>query len=260
MIKQIIILLCFLLSVTIQSEVTVRITNGEWSPFFSKDLKHGGVTSHIAEKAFALEGINVEYGWFPWKRALVYARTGAWDAAIGWAKTEEREKDLMFSDSILQGKIVFFHLKERVLNWETLDDLKGLTIGAIIGFTYSEEFIEAESQDRITVVRATSGLQNLKMLLSGRVDIFICNLDVGYNILTNNFTDIEIDKIIYNTKPFLINELRLGFSNKLEKNKRLLELFNRGLKKMKESGEFYQYYEASRKGLYKLDEQEKGSR
>ncbi len=62
-------------------------TFGEWPPFFSNDLKHGGVTSHVASEAFALEGIKVEYGWFPWNRALHLAQTGDWDAAIGWIST-----------------------------------------------------------------------------------------------------------------------------------------------------------------------------
>ncbi len=74
-------------STSIWAEETIRITNGEWPPSFSKDLKHGGVTSHVVPEAFALEGIKVEYGWFPWKRGLIMAKEGKWDAAIGWRKT-----------------------------------------------------------------------------------------------------------------------------------------------------------------------------
>ncbi len=43
------------------TEETIRLTNGEWIPFLSEDLKHYGVISRIVKEAFALEGMKVEY-------------------------------------------------------------------------------------------------------------------------------------------------------------------------------------------------------
>jgi len=47
----------------------IRLTTGEFVPFTSKSLKYNGVISRIVTEAFALEGGEVEYGWYPWKRA-----------------------------------------------------------------------------------------------------------------------------------------------------------------------------------------------
>ena len=49
---------------------TITITNGEWDPLFSKNLKHYGVTSHIVTEAFALEGYKVKYSFYPWTGAV----------------------------------------------------------------------------------------------------------------------------------------------------------------------------------------------
>jgi len=44
---------------------TIRLANGEWVPYQSKSLKHCGAVSRIVTKAFASEGITVEYEYFP---------------------------------------------------------------------------------------------------------------------------------------------------------------------------------------------------
>ena len=248
-----ILLILLIIPSLLYSQETVRITNGEWPPFFSEELKHGGVTSHIVSEAFALEGINVRYGWFPWARALANAKTGDWDASIGWGKTPESEKDFILSDPILEGKIVFFHLKDYSLDWETLDDLKGIKIGAVIGYNYSVEFIEAERAGEITVERIGSEEQNFRKLLSGRIDVFVSNVDVGYAVLNKHFSDEEHDRITYHSTPYKINELHLLFSRKNKKSYRLLASFNRGLQELKNQGLYDQFYESSRKGEYELN-------
>ncbi len=50
-----------------QTSKTIRLTNG-WQPYLSKDVPHHGFASHIVTEAFALVGVEVEYGFFPWKR------------------------------------------------------------------------------------------------------------------------------------------------------------------------------------------------
>ncbi len=39
------------------AEETIRLTNGEWPPYLSKNLKYYGISSRIVTEAFALEGL-----------------------------------------------------------------------------------------------------------------------------------------------------------------------------------------------------------
>jgi len=64
---------------------TIRLTNGEWQPFLSKDAPHHGFASHIVTAAFALVGVEVEYGFFPWKRSFKLAKEGTWDGSVVWS-------------------------------------------------------------------------------------------------------------------------------------------------------------------------------
>ncbi len=54
--------------INVRAAETIRLTNGEWQPYLSKDAPHHGFASHIVTEAFALVGVEVEYGFFPWKR------------------------------------------------------------------------------------------------------------------------------------------------------------------------------------------------
>ncbi|MBF0233705.1 MAG: hypothetical protein HQK65_11810 [Desulfamplus sp.] len=60
----------------------IRLTNGEWPPYLHKELKYYGVASRIVTEAFALEGITVEYDFFPWGRAYEYAKSGEWNGSL----------------------------------------------------------------------------------------------------------------------------------------------------------------------------------
>ncbi len=66
-----------------QTSETIRLTNGEWQPNLSKDTPHYGFASHIVTEAFALVGVEVEYGFFPWKRSYKIAKEGTWGGTAG---------------------------------------------------------------------------------------------------------------------------------------------------------------------------------
>lgn len=53
---------------------TITLTNGEWAPYLSESFKYGGFLSRVCSEAFALEGVDVEYEYLPWKRAYESAR------------------------------------------------------------------------------------------------------------------------------------------------------------------------------------------
>lgn len=228
------------------AEETVRITNGEWPPYLSKDLKGYGIASRIVTEAFALEGIKVEYGFFPWKRAFYLAEKGEWDGAAVWLRSPERERDFYLSDPIVKSSYVFFHLKSFGFNWKNIDDLRGLKIGATIGYDYGEKFEKAEKDGIINVVRVPSDEQNLMKLLHGRIDIFPLDMEVGYTMLYKMYKPETISMITNHSLPLRADPLHLLLTKKNGKNAKLMELFNKGLKKLGEKGEIDKFFEEAR--------------
>ncbi len=244
------ILFCFSLSTYCFAQDTVRLTNGEWPPFMSENLKHFGVASHIVTEAFASEGIRTEYGFYPWKRSYMLAEKGKWDGSVVWSRSPERDEDFYFSDPVIISKEVFFFLKEKKFDWNNMEDLKNITVGASLGYFYGEDFKKAEEAGIIKVDRTTKDIHNLKKLLAGRIGVFVVNLYVGYDLLRKNFSDEERERITYHPKAVREASWHLILSKKEEKNRMLMEIFNRGLTKLKESGKKDKCLEDALSGKY----------
>ena len=245
-----IIALIHLLSHTAVGE-TLRLTNGEWPPYLSKELKHYGVASHIVESAFKNVGISVKYGFFPWKRSFILAQRGKWDGSVIWSITKERKKNFYFSQPVAHDVNVFFYMKSKPFEWKKYSDLKGLIIGGTLSYYYGKEFTKNEKDGNIYVERSVKDETGFKKLLNRRIDLFVCNLDVGYHLI-NNMYPIETASLITNhAKPIVEAPLSLILSKKIDKNKRLIKLFNKGLQQLKDSGNYDAYYDSSRRGKYK---------
>ena len=108
-----IVALCVILAFHVasaQTSKTIRLTNGEWQPFLSEHVPHYGFASHIITEAFALVGVEVEYGFFPWKRSMKLARDGTWDGTAVWFDTEERRENMFLTDPVVSSAMAFFHL------------------------------------------------------------------------------------------------------------------------------------------------------
>jgi len=252
---KILLLLTFFsfLSTSLTANDTIRISNGEWPPFLSKDLKKYGVTSHVVQEAFALENIEVTYEWYPWKRALHLAGIGELNASIGWSKTKDREKDFLFSDVILNGDVVFFHLKEQKFDWNDFNDLKNIRVGSILDYKYDNKIAEIKQIKNTDIFEVIDEKKLFQMLLKGRFHAVIINLDVGYGILNKYFSAKEMAEITYHKKVFHNEKSRLLFSKKIKDNKVLMEKFNKGLQRLKSNGKFEEYYKNSRNGEYEIN-------
>jgi polar amino acid transport system substrate-binding protein len=233
------------------AQETIRLTTAEFAPFTSQSLKYNGVINRVISEAFALEGVKVEYSWFPWKRAYREANEGGWDGSSYWYKTPEREKDFLFSDVVTNSTYAFFHIKGSSFDWNTLEDLQGMPIGGTIGYFYKELFEPMEKEGKLDVQWVPKDEHNLKKLLKQRIKIFPSNIDVAFDLLQIHFTPQEIKKFSYHPKPLRQSPAYLILSKKVKGNQRMLELFNKGLKRLKDSGKYQQYFEESRRGEYK---------
>ncbi len=248
------LIILLLFSFNVHASETVRITNGEWPPWLSKDLVHSGVVSHIVTEAFALEGVKVEYGFFPWARGKLLAEKGKWDAAVAWNFNAEREKKFVYSDAVIEGGYVFFHLKSFKFDWNTFEDLEGITIGATTEYNYGQAFSDAEKGGMLKIKRLPSDKQNYLKLLKNRINLFPMVADIGYDIIAKNFTPEEVETITHHPKLLDSNTYHVIFSRQIdEKRVNFLKTsFNKGLKRLVKSGKYDQFIEESRSGMYKL--------
>lgn len=228
----------------------IKISTGDWPPFISENMQYHGIAARIITESFELQNIKVEYSWFPWQRTYNNVRYGNWDASAIWAVTEERSQHLLFSDPVIKNITVLFFNKDKLVEWKSFEDLSGLIIGATNSYFYGEEFQQAEASGLITVERTSIESSNFKKLKAGRIDAVIAEVDTGYDIMHRIFEPEIIESIVASPKVVASFTNHLVISKKLDDGEGLLSSFNKGLKKLTESGKVEQYLMESRSGLY----------
>lgn len=218
----------------------IRLTNGEWPPYFSQELEEGGLGSQIVKEAFALADVEVEYGFFPWKRAYVLAETGEWNGSVLYGWSEEREQIFYFSDAVFEAREVFFHRKERKFNWSTMSDLANMRVGANVGYFYGPEFHKAAEDGLFDLDMTVAAKANFGKLLNGRIDLYVDDEVVGLHELRSNFPPEEAAEITTHPTPVWVTPLYLLMSRKDLANAERIRKFNLGLRRLRQNGRFYE--------------------
>jgi polar amino acid transport system substrate-binding protein len=245
-------IIIFLLSVSssVFAGEEIKITIGEWSPFISEELPHYGIVPHLISDIFNEAGVKVEYGFFPWARSSYLVKVGEWHASAIWGITEERKKHFNFSDVVYTGETVLFYHKDHPIVWTgNLEDLKGLRIGLILGAAKSNILKEAEKKGFITYDIGGDEVMTFLKLLEKRFHAIDKNKAVGLHAIQTRLSSEQRTKIGY-TKPHELWDYHLIFSKKLKENEKFLEIFNKGLYKMKKNGRFDEMWKAFYRGEY----------
>jgi polar amino acid transport system substrate-binding protein len=240
----------------VRDKNTIYIATEEYPPYTSENMKHNGIDCHVVREAFALEGIKVIYEFYPGSRSYMLAENGHVDGTVPWARRKGREDIFYFSDPVIESDTEQLHyLKGFEFKWNSIkrdyNDLKGLRIGAIISHNYDEKFQAAEKSGIITVERVASLKQNFEMLLKGHIDLLICQNRVGNHVLKTHFTKEQIELIgkkAENSDPVDYDYLLL--SKKKDTSIYFRDAFNKGMKKLRESGKYSELMKDLRDGKY----------
>lgn len=231
----------------------VHLTNGEWSPYLGQNLPHHGVASRIVEEAFALEGIQVQWEFYPWARALRHAERGKSDGSAVWLRSPEREQAFFFSDPVVESGYYLFHRKDVPFSWQTVDDLRELRIGGAIDYDYGQAFQQAENEGSLKVKRLSSEEQGLRMLLADRLDLFPIDKVVAFDLLYSRFSAQERKQLSFHPKPLRSDSMHLLLSKQVPGNAQRMQRFNDGLRKLRDSGKVSQWLLEIQRPLSSID-------
>ncbi|WDE07683.1 transporter substrate-binding domain-containing protein [Thalassomonas viridans] len=229
-------------AVNTEAQETIRITTGEFPPYYSEHEPNYGESLHIVTQAFAQMNIKVEYGFFPWSRSYELVKQNDWDASCCWSRTPEREVYFNYSEVIRSSNIMFFHLRKFPFDWQSYEDLSGIRIGTTIRYFYGREFEAADKAGKLLVEHASSDEINFRKLLGGRIQIFPIGQKAGYHLLSKSFLPEKVDSVTHHAKALVRYQLRLMVAKTNKKSRYFIDKFNEGLKRLKASGEYEQYF------------------
>ena len=135
-----------------------------------------------------------------------------------------REEYVYFSDPVSYLYSVLWKRKDRDISWSTYEDLSGLVIGAAGGYHYGAGFQEAADAGIFTIEiqsHTNPDLLNFKKAKARRIDMFICEINVGRNILKKNHPEFEmldyVETGVGTRRPFSLAVSKKYFKGKIPK-------------------------------------------
>lgn len=228
-----------LLGATASAETSrVRIAVGEWPPYFSEEADGYGTYAQVVTRAFGLAGIEVDYGFFPWKRAFLETQEGRWPVSAGWGKTPEREPYFHFCDPVLVQREQFFYSTDRPVAAEDWQDLAGLSLGVIEGAALGEDLDRLVADGRLTVFHQSTLEDLFEMLSVGHVDLVMGNENAALEAISSAVPDAETARFRALEALDVQWDYRVIVSRMLEDGAQLCARFNKGLNALRESGDY----------------------
>lgn len=194
--KGLILLICLLATVFVSPSTgnteTLPLLSLEFPPWNYQEKESGkivGASVEIVRDIFHRIGYEVEIDILPWKRSQIETAKGKYAGVFTLTKSPTRLKHFYYSAPISTLTEVFFKRKDRNITWNTLEDLKGQTVGIVGGYNYSDQFKKAR-EAKYFKIDEVSNVQpdylNLLKLARGRIDLFISFIGLGSHIIKSN--------------------------------------------------------------------------
>jgi len=214
----------------------LKLVTGEWAPFTSENIEGYGFITEIVSLVLKNMDINPQYEFHKWNRCYSMVKRGEVQAAFPYSYTEERAKEVLFSDVVGTSHTMFFQHKSQLspeIKYNTLEYLKPYIVGGVKGYFYEEAFKKAG----LNVSYTSDETSALKKLEAGRIDLLPLNELVGWELIkkhypgrSNEFKTLE--------KSYNTNDLMLIVPKKFPGSSNFLNNFNESLRMIKIRNEY----------------------
>lgn len=212
----------------------ITLATGEWVPYSSKAMDNHGFFSEIVTEICREMGTTAKFEFYPWRRCYVMVEKGQMMGAFPYTPTDERAKEVLFSESISESKTVFFHYgKKKIDDFTVLANLRPFKVGGIVGYFYEEAFEKAG----LNADYAPDETSAIAKLMAGRTDVLALNEMVGWHIIKKNFPD-KAGQFGTLSTPYDRNDLKLIVSKTYPGSAEFLKNFDAALTRVL-SGEKY---------------------
>ncbi|MFZ7945163.1 transporter substrate-binding domain-containing protein [Neobacillus sp. 19] len=213
-------------------KVLVMATSADYPPFeYVETGKSDDIIGFDVDLANALAkklGYEVKVKDMDFSGLVQSLKSGQADFVLaGMSPTEKRKKNVDFSDIYYTASHLIISKKDSGI--ETLEDLKGKTVGVQLGSIQEGKADEINKQVPIKIENRDRIPDLIQELKSGRLDAAIIEDTVAKGFLEK---EQELNGFAISDDPD-----EAGSAIAFPKNSDLTEKFNKELKKMKENGE-----------------------
>ena len=188
-----------------------KLTTLEWPPFTCQKCPEGGAGIKVVKEALKAEGIEVEFTFYPWTRAIKEAASKDY---VGYypAWPEDVIDGFAPSDVIFKSPIGFVENVEKPLkNWNSLVDLQGLSIGVVQDYGNTKEFMDLVKKGTIKADVSTDDISIVRKVGAQRISAGIIDANVLKYFMLNDLKG-EAAKVRMHSKMLADKDLLIAFS------------------------------------------------
>ena len=209
----------------------LRLVTAAWPPYiFERDGSPAGIDYDIFSAIFPSLGYDFRIEFLPWEECIRLVQELKADAVFSLNRTPEREEYLQFpSEYNSESESVLFKRRDAQHSFAGYEDLAGLRIGVIEGYSYSGGFMEESGFERVP---AKSDETNLKRLADGSIDLCICDKFAGVYLARRAGIERELT---YLQRAVNRSRLLVGFARSGE-HEEIRRSYNRTLADLKSAG------------------------
>lgn len=220
-----------------------------WPPYIDKAHPKLGIATEIVTTAMDRSGYKFDDITFGnWSDILNGGKIGVYDVIVAGWHSEEREKYFEFSEPYLFNEIKFLKVKDKPYKIEKISDLKGLLVGIIPDYAYSEKFDKSDIPIKIANRHI---IQNLLLLQQGKIDLTLDDELVIRHQLSRYLPN-ALDQFEFIDKPLAKKGLHILISLKNKNHREITENFNNVIKEMKDDGTIKKIFSTYKEELEKL--------
>lgn len=223
---------------------SIRLVSGpSYAPLVGSGLPDGGMLSRIVRASFAAAGLNTRPVVFePWLRGLEGTAAGRYDATFPYQVTDARLKRFIFSDPLIEVKTVAVFTVQSGREYKSPESVRGLRLCNPLGFALNRAVSALVQSGDVEEILSPDVESCLRMMLHGRLDVFIGNEFLVRHALA--CTPGGKEGLSYAGQPVGHTPLHLAVPMDRPNAKALVDAFNKGLAQLRATGEWQRIIDA----------------
>ena len=174
----------------LNADTVLRLVTLNWPPYIDDNLCNKGWLYQLTVSMLVKRGYGVHIEFYPWARAVREAELGkadilfpeyyiADDIISENILTKTRNQLLALSEPIPGGDLSFVALKDHTIDYDgSINSVKNRVMGVVRSYKNSDELDELIRQGKVKTIVANSEYQLIHLLLNGRVELIVADLEV----------------------------------------------------------------------------------
>lgn len=253
----------------LEADTVLRLVTLNWPPYIDDNLCNKGWLYQLTVSMLVKRGYGVHIEFYPWARAVREAELGKADILFPEyyisddvisenILTKTRNQLLALSNPIPGGDLSFVALKDHAIDYDgSIDSVKNRVMGVVRSYKNSKELDEFIAQGTIKTIVANSEYQLIHLLLNGRVELIVADLEVlkasiYKSLLSGRNKKAMIDALVALTPSIEYKALYYEISKSTPNWQSILTDINEEIISMRETNYFETFIKNKKQQCYNI--------